>query len=170
MLLLARLLVPLTLSLFMMAQAVPADPQRPLRIAELQPCRLAQDVNAQEFCMVVRGLRSADFTVHLGSQLLSSDQIERDDDMLRVRLGADDFSSRPLWLEQADQSSNPVWLSLQGAYVVAASEAETVRNRHDQNTYLDLVSLVIRDEFDGLELAQRLAAAYDAEIVGASRP
>lgn len=142
----------------------------PLRIAELQPCRLAKDVSSQEFCVLTRGLRTADFRVHIGQQLIPPDQIEREGDMLRIRVGADDFSSRPLWLEQDDELSNPVWLSLKGAYVVAASEAETVRNRYDQNTYVDLVSLVVRDEFNGAEQAQRLAAAYGAEVVGAIEP
>jgi subtilisin family serine protease len=143
----------------------------PLRIAELQPCALRLDESVQEFCLLVRGLKDGSpIGVHLAGDELAEDLVQRDGDLLRLRLDRNDFRSRPLWLEQDGEKSNAVWLTLQGAQIVAATEATTVRNRHEQNTYLDLVSLVMREDVDALSEAKRLAAAYDAEIVGAIAP
>jgi len=54
--------------------------------------------------------------------------------------------------------------------VVAATEQEIAKNLDDITTYVDLISLIIEEEYDGAEEAQRLAEKYDAEVVGMIPP
>lgn len=164
-------LLPILAFLLVLA-AFPADANSPSgpRIAELQPCALRLDQSVQEFCLRVRDLQDGPYRVLLAGEPLPKHLIQRDGDMLRLRLDRNDFRSRPVWIEQGERSSNPVWLTLQGAQVLAASEERTQQNRHGQNSYVDLVSLVMREEVDAQTEAARLAEAYGAEIVGAIRP
>jgi subtilisin family serine protease len=79
-------------------------------------------------------------------------------------------ASGALRLWQDDASSNPVWLSLQDSAIVAATRDEVVENQDGITTYVDLLSVVIEEQYDALPEARRLAAKYGAQVVGAIPP
>ncbi|WGI26227.1 S8/S53 family peptidase [Halomonas alkaliantarctica] len=142
----------------------------PLRVEQLQRCGNLLQMDTQEFCLYVSGLDSNDFQVKLNGTPLPAEDLTYHDDRVRVRINKADAESGPLWFEQNNQSSNPVWISLKGSHVVAATDREVAKNMDDITTYVDLVSLIIEESHDGAQEAQRLAAKYDAEVVGMIPP
>lgn len=147
-----------------------AHDEQPLRIEQLQRCGNLLQLDTQEFCLHVIGLDSSNFQIKLNGTPLPAEQLTYHDDQVTVRIDKADAESGPLWFEQHEQSSNPIWVSLQGSHVVAATEQEIAKNLDDITTYVDLISLIIEEEYDGAEEAQRLAEKYDAEVVGMIPP
>ncbi|WP_252108325.1 MULTISPECIES: S8/S53 family peptidase [unclassified Halomonas] len=146
-----------------------ANAQAPLRIEHLQRCGDLFNQATRTFCVSVAGLERAPLQVSFDGTPLAPERIEREDQALRITLGGN-AQSAPLWLEQHQRQSNPVWLSLQGSHVIAATDDEVAENMDGVTSYVDLISLIIEEEYDGLEEAQRLAEKYDAEVVGQIPP
>lgn len=144
--------------------------EQPLRIQQLQRCGNLLTLDIQEFCLRVSGLENNDFQLKLNGTALQPDDITHDNGRVRVRISSAEAQSGPLWFEQHDQSSNPIWLSLNGSHVVAATDQEVAKNMDGLTTYVDLVSLIIEESHDGAEEAQRLAEKYGAEVVGMIPP
>jgi len=147
-----------------------AQVEQPLRVEQLQRCGNLLTLDMQEFCLRVSGLENNDFQIKLNGTALQPDDITRDNDRVRVNISSADAQSGPLWFEQREQSSNPVWLSLNGSHVVAATDQEVAKNMDGITTYVDLISLIIEESHDGAEEAQRLAEKYGAEVVGMIPP
>lgn len=147
-----------------------ANTEQPLRIEQLQRCGNLLEMDTQEFCLTVSGLDSHDFQVKLNGTPLPTEDLTYHDHQVQVRINKADAESGPLWFEQHEQSSNPIWVSLKGSHVVAATDQEVAKNMDDITTYVDLISLIIEEEYDGAEEAQRLADKYDAEVVGMIPP
>lgn len=156
------------LVLILSTTSAAAEP--PLRIEQLQRCGnlLAWDI--QEFCLSVSGLDGTDFQVKLNGTPLQAEDINQDNDQVRVHINGTDAKSGPLWFEQHGQSSNPVWVSLKGSNVVAATDQELAKNMDGLGTYVDLVSLILEESHNGAVEAQRLADKYGAEVVGMIPP
>lgn len=144
--------------------------EQPLRVEQLQRCGNLLQLDTQTFCLIVSGLEGTDFEVKLNGEPLPSENLENDGERLRVDISRSDAQSGPLWVEQHEQSSNPVWVSLNGSHVLAATDQEVVKNMDGLTTYLDLISLIIEEQYDGTEEAQRLAEKYGAEVVGQIPP
>ncbi|WP_235041510.1 S8/S53 family peptidase [Vreelandella profundi] len=144
--------------------------EQPLRVEQLQRCGdlLQQDI--QEFCLNVSGLDNSDFQVKLNGTPLEAESLDNTDEKIRVRITSADAQSGPLWFEQHEKASNPVWISLKGSHVVAATDQEVAKNMDDLTTYVDLVSVIIEESYEGAEEAQQLAEKYGAEVVGMIPP
>lgn len=108
--------------------------EQPLRVGQLQRCDdlLQQDI--QEFCLRVSGLDNTDFQVKLNGTPLQAEVLDHNEEQVRVRITSADAQSGPLWFEQA---SNPVWISLKGSHVVAATNQEVAKNMDGLTTYVD---------------------------------
>lgn len=141
-----------------------------LRIKHLQRCGdlLAQD--SPRWCLGTEGLGQAVPTVWLGERRLAQDSVQRHGDDLQLDLSKAAPHSGPLWLEAGDERSNPVWLTQGSSHVVAAGPDEVAKNMDGLDTYLDLVSLLIEEQHDGLQEARRIAQKYGAQVVGAIPP
>ena len=148
----------------------PENAEQPLRIEQLQRCGNLLEMDTQEFCLTVSGLDSHDFQVKLNGTSLPAEDLTHHDHQVQVRINKAEAESGPLWFEQHEQSSNPIWVSLKGSHVVAATDQEVAKNMDDITTYVDLISLIIEEEYNGAEEAQRLADKYDAEVVGMIPP
>ncbi len=161
------------LALMCVTHSALAEP--PLRVEQLQRCGNLLTLDVQEFCISVSGLENSDFQVKLNGSVLPQDNVQRDsvqqdNDLLRVSIEREGSDSGPLWIEQQDHASNPVWLTLKGSHVMAASAQEVAKNMDGITTYVNLVSLIIEESHEGAEEAQRLANKYDAEVVGMIPP
>ncbi len=108
--------------------------------------------------------------LYLNGERVAADTLQRDGKQLRLTLAADAVRSGPLWLERDGQRSNPVWLSAGRSQVLAAKPDEVARNMDDLTTYVDLVSLIIEEDHEGLDKARQLAEKYGAKVVGAIPP
>ncbi len=106
----------------------------------------------------------------LDGQQLPESALDRQKQQLRIRLASDQYRSAPLWLEQNGQSSNPVWLSLKTSHVLAASPGQVAENMEGLTTYVDLVSLIVEENAEGLVVARQLAQKYGGTVVGAIPP
>ena len=142
--------------------------QTPLRITQLQRCGELLQADAGRYCVRSTGLEPGEVKVHLGGTTLAPGQIERDGPTLRLSLPAG--PGAPLWLQQDSRQSNPVWLSRGRSQVLAAGADEVAKNMDGLTTYLDLVSLLIEEQHDGRQEAERLAERYGAKVVGAIPP
>lgn len=141
-----------------------------LRIEHLERCGNFLDADTQEFCVTVKGKPGDDLKIKLGNLVLAEQEVKRKGNLLRVKLPTNKYKSAPLWLEQAGETSNPVWLSMKGSHVVAANPKEVAKNMDGLTTYVDLVSVIIEERYEGLEEAQKLARKYNAKVVGAIPP
>ena len=145
-----------------------AAEEPPLRLKDLQRCGDLFSTEQLTFCLRSEGVTKADLQVMLGGKPVETAQ--QQNGRLRLTLNRKDHQSGPLWLEQGDRHSNPVWLTLNGSHVVPASPDEVAKNMDGLTTYVDLVSLIIEEDHDGLEESRRLAKKYGAEVVGAIAP
>ena len=147
-----------------------ADADAPLSIEALQRCGNLLTLDTQEFCLDVSGLNGAAYRVKLDGEPLPADHIERQGDLLRLHIDATQAESGPLWIEQQESASNPVWLTLRGSHVIAATQEDVADNMDGISTYVNLVSLIIEESHNGAEEARRLADKYGAEVVGMIPP
>ena len=149
---------------------VPAQAYAAPRIEQLQRCEDLLAAERQTFCLRISGLTAEPLQITLHDKRIPTGSVARTGDTLRLTLPAADYTSGPLWLQQGGQASNPVWLSLKSSHVVAATRDEVAKNMDDLTTYVDLVSLIIEEGFDGRAEAERLAKRYGATVVGAIPP
>ncbi len=138
-----------------------------LRITQLQRCGNLL-LGTSQYCLRTRGLAEGELRIHLGDTPLAAEMIKRDGQTLRLNLPKG--PSAPLWLQQGERRSNPVWLSRGRSQVLAAGPDEVAKNMDGLTTYLDLVSLLIEEKHDGRREAERLAKRYGAQVVGAIPP
>lgn len=142
-----------------------------LRIEQLERCGDFFEQRYQEFCINTQGKLVGDqLQVKLGKHTLPRQLVQRKGQLLRIKISPTEYESSPLWLEQGDIKSNPVWLSLNGSHVVAANKHEVAKNMDGLTTYVDLVSVIIEESYDGMTEARRLAKKYNAKIVGLIPP
>lgn len=144
--------------------------QEPLRLEQLKRCGDLLENAQQDWCLRVRGLGAAAAQLKLGSQVLPQDAVQRDGDQLRLRLDSRRYQSGPLWLEDGPRTSNAAWLSLRNSQVVAAGPSEVAKNMDGLTTYVDLVSVLIEEDQEGRQEAERLARKYGATVVGSIAP
>ncbi len=143
-----------------------ADP--PLRLKNLQRCGDLLSTEQLTFCMSGTGLARGPVRVMLRDRAIEATREQ--EGRLRLTLNRKDHQSGPLWLEQGERRSNPVWLTLNGSHVVPAGPDEVARNMDGLTTYVNLVSLIIEEDHDGLAESKRLAEKYGATVVGAIAP
>ncbi len=152
----------------LLTQAATAD--QDMRITQLQRCGDLFSKQALSWCLQTRGLPESEVELKLDGRPLRAEQIRRDGERMRLTLAPDELRSGPLWLEHGGRRSNPVWLSAGRSQVVAARADEVTRNMDGLTTYVDLVSLIIEEDHEGLAKAQQLAEKYGAKLVGAIPP
>ncbi len=141
-----------------------------LRIKQLQRCGDLLGEGGQQWCLRAEGLGADVPKVWLGGVRLPAADIERKGDRLTLNLAKKAQRSAPLWLEYDGRTSNPIWLTRQRSHVVAAGPDEVAKNMDGLTTYVDLVSLLIEEQHDGLGEARRIAGKYGAQVVGAIPP
>ena len=141
-----------------------AQGQTPLRLEQLERCGDLLDARRQVFCLRADGLESGPVQAWLGG---TATTVEREGEQLRLTLETGKAASGPLRLAQGGRSSNSVWLSMAGNHVLAARPNEMATNTDGLATYLDLVSVIIEERYDGLDQARQLAHKYGASVVGA---
>ncbi|GAA6131798.1 S8/S53 family peptidase [Halopseudomonas sabulinigri] len=142
----------------------------PIRIQQLQRCGDLLETRKQTFCLQVQGLQMGAWQATLNGERLDVAQPAGDQDGILLEIDAEGKQSGPLLLEQAGRQSNPVWLTLGTSHVVAATADEVDKNMDGLTSYVDLVSLIIEEDYDGAKEAQRLAEKYDARVVGMIPP
>lgn len=134
------------------AQAAPDT----LRIKQLQRCGDLLGEGGEQWCLRAEGLGADVPKVWLGGVRLPTADIERKGDRLTLNLAKKAQRSAPLWLEYDGRTSNPIWLTRQRSHVVAAGPDEVAKNMDGLTTYVDLVSLLIEEQHDGLGEARAL--------------
>lgn len=166
--LLVRLVTFFTLGLILGAGKSYADS---IRIEHLERCGDLFEQRYQEFCISTKGkISNKEVRVKLGSHSLPNELVAYSGNLLRIKISPNEHDSAPLWLEQGTLKSNPVWVSLKGSHIVAASPQEVTKNMDGLTTYVDLVSIIIEESYDGLAESRSLAKKYNAKIVGAIPP
>ncbi|HTF96537.1 MAG TPA: S8 family serine peptidase [Cellvibrio sp.] len=158
----------LYISLFSLASA--ASYAEGIRIKHLTQCGDFFNPTMQEFCISTTGnITRETLMIKLGEKTLTREQVKHDGNLIRITLPRE-YKSGALWLESGEQKSNPVWLSMTGSHIVAANKQEVAKNMDGLTTYVNLISIIVEENFDGLKTAQQLAKKYDAKIVGAIPP
>lgn len=167
-----RLFPGLALGLSLAFGTTPALSDQPLRIKQLQRCGDLLQTQEMTFCLRATGLDgdTADLRVLLDGKPVAQDDLLLEGETLRLTLRARERQSGPLWLERGEHRSNAAWLSLQSSHVLAARPDQVAKNMDGLTTYVDLISVVIEENHDGLEEARRLAKRYGADVVGAIPP
>lgn len=153
----------------MAVPAAAATPEAP-RIEQMQRCGDLLDAVNPTFCLQVTGLAGQPLELTLNRTRIPAGTVTRDGDRLRFTLAAAGHESGPLWLQQDGRPSNPVWLTLRPSHVVAATKDEVAKNMDGLTTYVDLVSVIIEEGYEGLKESRRLAEKYGAEVVGMIPP
>src|SRR3546814_433086 len=166
----ASTLFTLGLGLLSALAAFPAAAEDPIRITQLKRCGDLFAEDSLSWCLSAKGLPSGGVQLYLNGERVAADTLQRDGKQLRLTLAPDAVRSGPLWLERNGQRSNPVWLSAGRSQVLAAKPDEVARNMDDLTTYVDLVSLIIEGDHEGLDKARQLAEKYGAKVVGAIPP
>ena len=141
-----------------------------LRLQHIQRCGDVLDTRQQTFCVNARGIGEGSLQVMLDGKPLPDSGLQRTAKGLSIRLDSDRYRSGPLWLQQGERQSNPVWLSMAGSHVLAARANEVAKNLDGLNTYVDLVSIIVEEDARGVETARALAKKYGAEVVGVIAP
>lgn len=140
------------------------------RIHHWERCGDLLDVQRFEICLTVSGTLGTKPVLNFNGKSTEIAAGQMTGDRLRVNLARSDFQSGPLWLAQGNQSSNAVWISRGGSHVMAAVKADVMKNAEGIDTYLNLVSLIIEERYDGLAESRALAKKYGAAVVGAIPP
>ena len=156
--------------LFTLAAGTAVASQEPLRLEQLKRCGDLLESAQQDWCLSVRGMGDATAQLKLDGKALPQDAVQRDGNHLRLRLDSRRYQSGPLWLEDGPRTSNAAWLTLRNSQVVAAGPSEVAKNMDGLTTYVDLVSVLIEEDRDGRQEAERLARKYGATVVGSIAP
>jgi hypothetical protein len=156
--------------LLTLAASTAAMAQEPLRLENLKRCGDLLQSRQQDWCLSVRGLGETTPQVKLAGKVLPAQALQRDGEQLRLRLDSTRYQSGPLWLEDGPRASNAAWLTLRNSHVVAAGPSEVAKNMDGLTTYVDLVSVLIEEDHDGRQEAERLARKYGASVVGSIAP
>ncbi|WP_423836578.1 S8/S53 family peptidase [Stutzerimonas stutzeri] len=164
----AHLCVSIGLALGLLNPGLAMAETAALRLKEMQRCGDLFSVDQLTFCLRATGLDDGDVRLMLRGKPVEATR--SDDGKLRLSLRKSEHESGPLWLEQGERRSNPVWLTMNGSHVLAAGPDEVTQNMDGLNTYVDLISLIIEEDLDGLDASKRLAKRYGAEVVGAIAP
>lgn len=160
-----------SLSLTLLCFLAPAlAAQEPLRIQQLQRCGVLLDAGPQQWCLQAQGLGAEAPAVWLGDRQLAPSAVQRDGSGLTFALEASEQTSAPLWLQSGTENSNAVWLTRHASHVLAAGQDQVAKNMDGLTTYLNLVSLLIEEKYDGLKEARRIADKFGAQVVGAIPP
>ncbi|QXH79411.1 S8/S53 family peptidase [Pseudomonas salmasensis] len=158
------------LSVFTLAASSYVVAQEPLRLENLKRCGDLLENRQQHWCLTVRGLGAGTPQLKLAGQALPAKALQRDGNQLRLHLDSAAYQSGPLWLEDGPRTSNAAWLTLRYSQVVAAGPSEVAKNMDGLTTYVDLVSVLIEEDHDGRQEAERLARKYGATVVGSIAP
>lgn len=158
------------LSVFTLAASSYVVAQEPLRLENLKRCGDLLENRQQHWCLTVRGLGAGTPQLKLAGQALPAKALQRDGNQLRLHLDSAAYQSGPLWLEDGPRTSNAAWLTLRHSQVVAAGPSEVAKNMDGLTTYVDLVSVLIEEDHDGRQEAERLARKYGATVVGSIAP
>src|SRR5690606_26741472 len=137
-----------------------------LRIQHVERCGDMLNLNKRSFCVLLRGEVQQGLQLKFHGQNIPFTTLDDKANYLQVDLSSPTLSSGPLWLQQGEEKSNAVWVSLRSSHVIAAGKDKVVKNDDGINTYLDLVSIIIEEQRDGLKESTRLAKKYHATIVG----
>lgn len=127
-----------------------------LRITHVTKDNGAPDSAASVFFVESQGADASRARLVLDGDTIPRSRVQAHNGGFKVSLNSDNYTSGPLWIRQGDAASNPVWLSLAGSHVVAATESRVATNMDGLTTYLDLVSVVIEESHDGADEAVRL--------------
>lgn len=157
-------------TLLTLAASTAAAAQEPLRLERLDRCGDLLQSQHQDWCLTVHGLDTQTPQLKLGEKTLPALIVQREGQNLRVRLDSAAYQSGPIWLEDGQRVSNAAWLSLRNSHVLAAGPDEVAKNMDGLSTYVDLVSLLIEENHDGRQEAERLAQKYGAKVVGSIAP
>lgn len=157
-------------TLFTLAASTSAAAQDALRLENLKRCGDLLDSRQQDWCLSVRGLGDALPQLKLAGKALPAQALQHEGNQLRVRLDSARYQSGPLWLEDGPRISNAAWLTLRNSHVVAAGPNEVAENMDGLTTYVDLVSVLIEEDRNGRQEAERLAHKYAATVVGSIAP
>ncbi|MGR4971850.1 S8/S53 family peptidase [Pseudomonas sp. LARHCG127] len=157
-------------ALFTLATGTATAAPEPLRLESLKRCGDLLQSQHQDWCLTARGLGDATPQLKLGAKAIPADAFQREGNHLRVRLDAADYQSGPLWLEDGSRTSNAAWLTLRNSHVLAAGPDAVAKNMDGLTTYVDLVSVLIEEDRDGRQEAERLAHKYGAKVVGSIAP
>ncbi|MCU0125676.1 S8/S53 family peptidase [Pseudomonas vlassakiae] len=137
-----------------------------LRIDGLAPKAHGYVHDVHQQCMQVQGMGEFPPTVVVNGSDLPAHRVERHARSLCFSLGKGSPSG-PIWLRQAGRTSNAVWFTAQRSSVRASAKGHLVKIADRVVTAVDLVSLILSEDLDGLEQARRIARHNDLEIVGA---
>ncbi|TKJ65736.1 peptidase S8 and S53 subtilisin kexin sedolisin [Pseudomonas sp. CFBP13506] len=159
-----------TLATLFSLAATASAAQPPLRLENLQRCGDVLENRQQDWCLTVRGLNDAPPQLKLAGKALPADAVQRDGNHVRLRLDSARYQSGPLWLEDGPRVSNAAWLSVRNSQVVAAGPSEVAKNMDGLTTYVNLVSVLIEEDQNGRQEAERLARKYGATVVGSIAP
>ncbi|WP_414156774.1 S8/S53 family peptidase [Pseudomonas sp. BNK-30] len=153
-----------------LAVSTAALAEQPLRLQQLKRCGDLMDNQQQTWCLRVQGLGQATPQLLLSGKAVAPERVQRQGDTLRLQLDGTAVQSGPLWLQDGPRASNAAWLTLHNNHVLAAGPKEVARNMDGLTTYVDLVSVLIEEDHDGRQEAERLARKYGAKVVGSIAP
>ncbi|MFJ4068090.1 S8 family serine peptidase [Pseudomonas sp. NPDC089996] len=143
-----------------------AEVRGALRIDSLAPKGHGYQQDVHQQCMQVQGMGQLPPTVVVNGRDLPAHRVERNARSLCFSLSKGSPSG-PVWLREAGRTSNSVWFTTQGSSVRASAKEHWVKVADRVVTAVDLVSLILPEDSDGLEQARRIARHHDLEIVGA---
>jgi len=123
----------------------------------------------QQRCMHVRGLKESMPTVVFNGLDIPPQRVWRHAGNLCFSLEKGSMSG-PIWLRADGRASNSVWLTTQPSFVLSPNQDSLAKIANRVVTAVDLVSLMLREDADGLEEARSIARRYSLEIVGAIPP
>ncbi|MBC6905104.1 peptidase S8 and S53 subtilisin kexin sedolisin [Saccharophagus sp. K07] len=141
-----------------------------LRILHIERCGDLLDLSKRLYCIQTPDEVTRDVQIKFQGRDFRYKKLDAKPHTLQVDLSSPKLTSGPLWLQKGDKKSNAIWVSLQNSHVVAAGKDGVVKNDDGINTYLDLVSIIIEEQHDGLKESERLARKYGADIVGMIPP
>lgn len=162
----ARLFAVIALLLATLGGAHAAAP----RIVALARCGDLLAPREYTFCVRLAAPMRGSVQVQLDGKPLGTPHALDSEQRFEFSVDRDSHKSGALRVTQGKDASNPVWLSLQSSATLAARTGEVVKNHEGISTFVDLLGIIIEEEYDSLDEARRLAKKYDATVVGAIPP